>query len=133
MISEPASVDINVEYTLISLPSDTVSSHVQATSMGYGLGYIGLVILPLSLPVILPPHTDERRNISIQFKLFIIKPINWFEKHFKRMPTTHLRHRNTVVRLKKSLTAIFNYLIKAEWPAFFLLQNLAIMMILHAT
>lgn len=74
MISEPASVDINVEYTLISLPSDTVSSHVQATSMGYGLGYNGLVILPLSLPVILPPHTDERRNTSIQFiQLFIIK------------------------------------------------------------
>lgn len=77
MISEPASVDINVEYTLISLPSDTVSSHVQATSIGYGLGYNGLVILPLSLPVILPPHTDERRNTSIQFiQLFIIKSIN---------------------------------------------------------
>lgn len=34
MISEPLSVDMNVEYTLISLPSDTVSSQVQATSMG---------------------------------------------------------------------------------------------------
>lgn len=88
MISEPASVDINVEYTLISLPSDTVSSHVQATSMGYGLGYNGLVILPLSLPVILPPHTDERRNTSIQFiQLFIIKSINYLRNISKECQT----------------------------------------------